>query len=1262
MLKQLIRLKQLFKSKKAKPIKWLLYAVTGFVFLVLFSLILIYFLLKSGSLTEKGVLNAKPYLTPFGIDLVRLDSLRLDAFKSISLRNLHVKWTDASMGAVGIKLGQMDAAYSFSQILDGKLEISQLNIEDISLDGKLTLVTTPTNEPEPSPPMSLSDIEEILTLPPLMLDVKNFAIKNVDINMAIEQDGTSIVFTNKLNLLEADVTFNDQQLAVHYLINMESADGAVQATTQVDEVKTIVKLNPSLIMSGGWNLTNKNKKWNLVDFGLNNDFQLKDVLVEQVIDGVNMPVVEMKAMKFNLASILSPTANTGNLVGIEGLFPLSVKNNLNMDWDKLESRKLTLDDTRLSLLLDHSLNVTSEIHIDKSFEITNGFDLGLKQSLGLNSLDLKLANDNINADKIETYFSLLLNGTRNVNSTDFAFDAGFDFTSSPITYVQKVAGSKVAEAVSTNVGLTPNFKFNAHGKTAFNNDLTAIDVDKVMADTNLNLTQSLRVDDLSVNENSKKIVSINNTSINVVAKKDGEAIRSEVTFIAKKIDVDGFKKKFSIDNAITLNSDEKLSDGEVSIISKINKKKLFKSDVNFTNKANIFSINHKIELEMIPGLDKIIPDLKEVYAVGSYAVNTKGFLTLKHTKSTILNVDFEKVDDLDVATGGRVVVSQIRVPKDKSILMKGPLEIKYDVTQNNSYVINVDVNSSGIKLDPLLAPIPVRLQSKMAFDWPLSTFSSKGGIKISRDPMLSYDLDLKNKKNTFIAKGNFVINANPNWDKYIAELSDLRSLGEFEVNMNLNAALSHDKNTILELDGEKLEEVKLNLGLDTEIAQRNIPEDSLLMLKSPVVISQKINWQLDKVDLNTDFEFSELLVSGLSQISLQGSLGVVADNGLNPNSIDVDFGLKNGKVALSGVEDEKTFTDLGSVITPTSLQLSVKGLVEEKVVLEKMNFSLGDQLVSLTASGNASMDGKNAQLESLFSFTPRENMLKSPLLSGTGELSLPLSFSMLNGEQVSLNGAINFKEFTFKTDDFSLLNTNGNIVYEEELRLNNDNLSYAYLMQANPFQRVDFGRIQPFLDVPAISIQKIQAGEIEAGPLLANISLTQNLMRLQQFDVKLFDGNVVGQFYLDTTPGSWKVGVLSRMTGVDLRKMFPANTYVQATEYSPINMRVAFEFDVHEKLVEGRIDISKIKRDQLLQLLEFVDPDHLDAQLSSLRSALGLAHPDSVKIEMLQGLMNLEVSLSALPKPIRISGIPLSVMMQQFSSEMLEVEKQFPIH
>ncbi|MDH5258060.1 MAG: hypothetical protein OEX07_08620, partial [Gammaproteobacteria bacterium] len=232
----------------------------------------------------------------------------------------------------------------------------------------------------------------------------------------------------------------------------------------------------------------------------------------------------------------------------------------------------------------------------------------------------------------------------------------------------------------------------------------------------------------------------------------------------------------------------------------------------------------------------------------------------------------------------------------------------------------------------------------------------------------------------------------------------------------------------------------------------------------------------------------------------------------------------------------------------------------------------------------------------------------------------------------------------------------------EEFRIEKDSLSYSYLVQANPFQRVDYGRIQPFLDSPAITIQKIQAGEIEAGPLLANISLSQNLMRLHQFDVNLFAGHVVGQFYLDTSPSAWRVGVLSRMTGVDLRKMFPNNSYIQSTGYSPVNMRIAFEFDVHEKLVEGRIDISKIKQDQLLQLIELIDPDHIDTQLSSLRSALGLAHPESVQIEMARGLMNLEVALSALPKPVRVSGIPLSAMMQQFSEDLLQVEAQFPVH
>jgi uncharacterized protein involved in outer membrane biogenesis len=171
----------------------------------------------------------------------------------------------------------------------------------------------------------------------------------------------------------------------------------------------------------------------------------------------------------------------------------------------------------------------------------------------------------------------------------------------------------------------------------------------------------------------------------------------------------------------------------------------------------------------------------------------------------------------------------------------------------------------------------------------------------------------------------------------------------------------------------------------------------------------------------------------------------------------------------------------------------------------------------------------------------------------------------------------------------------------------------------------------------------------------------QNLFRLQRFDVDVFGGHLTGQLYFNARPDGWKIGLLSRISHVDARQMLPKDSLLKNSPLSPISARTALEFDINKRLIEGRINITEISREQLLQLLDIIDPDHQDEQIARVRTALRVAYPESVTVDMKQSLMDLEVTISALPKPIQVRGLPLTPLIQHFGGGALDALQKIPL-
>lgn len=351
---------------------------------------------------------------------------------------------------------------------------------------------------------------------------------------------------------------------------------------------------------------------------------------------------------------------------------------------------------------------------------------------------------------------------------------------------------------------------------------------------------------------------------------------------------------------------------------------------------------------------------------------------------------------------------------------------------------------------------------------------------------------------------------------------------------------------------------------------------------------------------------------------------------------------------------------LNDLIFPLHLSGQAQ-LLSDGTQLQLHNLLLqsGHSWLEQRMSGQLALDGSTAQMDGQTVIHLPTDQLKD-LGNATGKLELPWRITLANSNQLSLKATANFQDVSLQLQDLSLDRLNGQLQLNEELLLKPDGvLAFAYLLTPEAFQRVDYNRMEPYLGTSTdISFQQFKWGNLSLGPLHATLPIRQNLLQLQQFNLKLFDGDMTGQFYLDSTPGAWRIGLLSRVSRLDLRQLLPAT---RIGGYAPVSARTAVEFDLNQRLLEGRVDITDINRTQLLQLLEILDPDHLDPQMNTVRSALRLAHPRWISAEMEYGRLHLTFGLSLFAEPLQVRGLPLSQIIERFGEEALNLTDQLPL-
>jgi hypothetical protein len=271
---------------------------------------------------------------------------------------------------------------------------------------------------------------------------------------------------------------------------------------------------------------------------------------------------------------------------------------------------------------------------------------------------------------------------------------------------------------------------------------------------------------------------------------------------------------------------------------------------------------------------------------------------------------------------------------------------------------------------------------------------------------------------------------------------------------------------------------------------------------------------------------------------------------------------------------------------------------------------------------------------------------------------MALKFSA--NKELSLVGPIQLEHFQFKTQNVAMDEISGELPVSENIKLSP--FGFVRLLTENPFERVQFEQIRPLLNEShPLRIERIHWLEKQYGPLIGFASLDQNRFFIHQLDLNMLAGQVYGEMFADIEPHSLQAGFLGRISNLDLAIVLPKKfTKRQQVQSNILSARAGLVLNVNKNSLTGRLDVTKLGSEQLISLMNTLDPDYKNEKFNKMRGLLKLGYPTGIFAAFANGYMDLGVDLSliGLNNHQSLNAIPISSLIAKSLSGLLQKKPQ----
>jgi hypothetical protein len=1214
----------------------------------------LYFALRSPEFYERLTPELTPYLQRWGIELKQLGFAQIDLLHFITLQDVQFRWHDTDLGELDFVVGAFNFAYSFPSLFTGSVKVDRIVLKDVAITARLLPRAAP---PPPAAPVPLNweELGRRLSAPPLPVRVQQLTLKALRFDVRLKEGSQWQHLQGQLHHLGGEVTWQPELLQGQFRLNIGQNGKDAWRLSQGDQNEALeLDLIPKLDADLAWDIALREGSWQVRKATFKNQGAVLQATLNRLHENEKQRVGTLDSFKYELSSAAKSVSARPQGVGLAALFPLATQMELQAATSGLDVERFSQDGLRLDAHADHRLQLTLNGPL-QPFEFLPGqMHYQSDQTLTLGHFNAQYKEQNLSLKDFNLHLS-----TRGDTSTDnqgvvpLTFDLNLDSQARQLRFTQQPA-TKMEAGVETS--FSPALRMKASGKLQLVPD--SLQVLKAQFQPELSVEQFVLRQGQGTQKRQYRFERqwlmaqghYENGHLNLAGDLD-----------LHHITVPQVAKVFSLDNHWQLVTERELLHPELSVQVALDHMRLAQLRVQADNRPETLSVQHDVRLDFSSQLTSYHRAAEVLQKTGDIEIQWPGQLQVHHGAKDLQSADVSRFAQWPLQGKGNIEVYQKEHPPGaQGLVLQAPTKLSYVVSKAEDYQTEIRFETPGIKVPPLQQPLPFQLQHQARFTWPLSRVKTKGELNIGGTEAAQYRFIVNDNPQRLSVDSSLSLKTDPAWQRYLPQLKPLQAIGQMQALVDIKGELTHPYPSFEQFSPEQLSNIQSRITLDTTISQSSRHAGTLLRLAEPARLQQYLEWSTERLRWKGQFNVAAAeAMDGVAVKSLTGDFRVKAASGLHPGSIQLGLHVDNGHLQLLKAAEEDVPLDL-STLMPLDLQLAATEK-DGHVQLGKLRLQTGAELFTLQSSGEATLDGKDVQLEGLLTTKLRPNMLNKPPLSGTGSVEIPWRLTMIDGNQFSVDGEVRFTDLDVTSDRFKLQGLNGEVKLQEEMLRVGEQLKFRYQVDIDPFQRVNFSRIEPYLNDPhTLLFESVTARDKTMGPGSASVLLKQNVLRLQQLDLELFGGHLTGELYLDVRPGAWKMGLLGRVSQLDPRKLLPPTATRVQTVYAPINARTAITFDVNQRLLEGRIDITKISREQLFQLLEIADPDYQDEQLARIRTALRIAYPQRVSVDMEQGLMNLEVAISALPKPLRVRGLPLSPLIRHFGGEVLQKLEQVP--
>jgi hypothetical protein len=618
------------------------------------------------------------------------------------------------------------------------------------------------------------------------------------------------------------------------------------------------------------------------------------------------------------------------------------------------------------------------------------------------------------------------------------------------------------------------------------------------------------------------------------------------------------------------------------------------------------------------------------------------------------------------------VLSQMKVFLDSrlSSIFRGAEALNETGTLLTDLDLNVHAKYAtasllGIKADQLMkAPIdgdlsiqgtwidPIHLQSH--FSWIKDVLKLNGLFKVQNEDAFRIEASSIFKPDAF--EINSTLEAfTGNYLNGILTRQQIDQAGQWAAKTQLGVQVQMPKSKLVSL----LQGGVIHANAKTQLTQKKRPEGArsagLIIVAEPIVIQNDLELDHGKARIEMTAVAPTAEVSHVGRVSdTRFSTSVHSPNVMLGNSFDVALEFNQGEVLL----------DKTPPLAGLNMKLKASSQGENRFVLNEFFAEFNHSMAKIQAEATGNTKSRDFQTQGVMTVQVPDHF---PAIAGTsiqGRVQFPWTLSILKGRDIHFEGNMDVFDLNLSQAPLRVQGVNGRIPVSEDFIWDGKKVKFAYLITQNPFERVDYERLQPMIHATdQMKINEIGFEEKTYGPFQGFFSMRQNMIFAHKFDLNLGSGRSNGEMYFDVLPQNIQIGILSRLTGLNLNEVLPKK-YLVGTPKADQNLsgRMGVVVNLNSGLIDGRVDVTEIGREQLMTLFNVLDPQYVNEQLNRARFALGIAYPKMVEMSFQKGYLDMGVTLGGvMSQQFSLRGIPMTAWVSDATASLVKKGKEVPL-